>query len=189
MWDSRVRIRELAISYCDFYILNFTFFKKPLTIPPMPSNQDLIHTFYAAFDQRDFKTMQSLYADHATFSDPVFTQLDSAGVKAMWEMLLTSAKDLKVSVGNVTANEAGGACTWEAFYTFSTTGRKVHNIIQAQFTFANGKIVKHVDRFDFYRWSRMAFGATGVLLGWTSFFQRKVQATANGKLRKFMLKG
>jgi hypothetical protein len=129
-----------------------------------------------------------MYADNATFYDPVFANLDSAGVKAMWEMLLTASKDLELRVSNITANDTEGSCTWEAFYTFSATGRKVHNIIQAHFIFSNGKIIQHTDRFDLYRWSRMAFGISGFLLGWTPFFKRKIQATAGGKLKKFMSK-
>lgn len=152
------------------------------------TNKETIHRFYDAFNKRDFKTMQSMYADNATFYDPVFKNLDSAGVKAMWEMLLTASKDLEVKVSSINANESEGSCTWEAFYTFTTTGRKVHNIIHARFNFSDGKIVKHVDQFDLYRWSRMAFGVTGVLLGWTPFLQSKIQATAGGRLKKFMSK-
>jgi ketosteroid isomerase-like protein len=150
-------------------------------------NQKLIASFYDAFNRKDYKMMQQMYADNASFSDPVFTNLDSKGVRAMWEMLLTASKDLRVVVSDIKATDRSGECKWEAFYTFTATGNKVRNIIFAQLVFDNnGKIVMHTDRFDLYRWSRMAFGITGVLMGWTSFFQNKVRATAMTRLQKFI---
>ena len=51
-----------------------------------------------------------------------------------------------------------------ATYTFSATGRTVVNRIRARFDFRDGKIVRHVDSFDLWRWrvrhsaSRLAAG-------------------------------
>jgi len=46
-------------------------------------------------------------------------------------------------------------------------------------------IVRHVDSFDFYRWSRMALGLPGFLLGWTSTIQGRVRAQADAQLTRF----
>jgi hypothetical protein len=77
-------------------------------------------------------------------------------------------------------------CRWEAWYTFSRTGRKVHNIIDASFEFKDGKILVHQDTFDFWRWTRQALGMPGILLGWTPFMRNKVRVTARNGLKKFM---
>lgn len=130
--------------------------------------------------------MQACYADDATFSDSAFVDLNADQVRAMWKMLLLGGKDLQVVFRDVQADDQKGSAYWEATYTFSATGRKVLNKIQANFEFENGKIKKHRDRFDFYAWARQAFGTTGLLLGWTSYFQGKVQAKAKGNLEKFM---
>jgi len=61
----------------------------------------------------------------------------------------------------------------------------VHNIIDAQFTFRDGLIASHRDRFDFWSWSRQALGAPGLLLGWTPALRRKVQARAAANLKAF----
>jgi ketosteroid isomerase-like protein len=151
-------------------------------------NKTLITRFYEALNRKDYTTMQQMYADNASFSDSVFVNLNSKEVRAMWEMLLTSAKDLTVVVSDIKATDDTGECKWEAFYTFTATGRKVHNIIFANFVFSHGKIVKHTDRFDLYRWSKMAFGFSGLLLGFTGFFQNKVRMTALSRLHKFMEK-
>jgi ketosteroid isomerase-like protein len=154
----------------------------------MNTNEKLIHQFYTAFQHKDYVTMQELYHPKASFSDPVFHNLRSPEVKAMWEMLITSGKDLRVTFGQVSANETTGTCRWEAWYTFSRTGRNVHNIISASFEFQDGKILRHEDTFDFWRWSRQALGISGLLLGWTSVIRSKVSEMARISLRKFMNK-
>jgi hypothetical protein len=149
-------------------------------------NTDLILQFYSAFNNKDFKTMQDSYHEQAEFSDPVFPHLSADEVKAMWKMLLTSAKDLKIICSDVWANDQHGESKWEAWYTFTATGRSVHNIVYASFEFKDGKIYRHDDEFNFWRWSRMALGTPGFLLGWTPVIKNKVRKTAAGRLVKFM---
>ena len=104
----------------------------------------------------------------------------------MWHMLAVAAKDIIIVFKNVEGSEKVGSCDWDALYSFSRTGRKVHNIIHADFEFKDGKISKHTDTFDLWKWSRMAFGTSGKLLGWTPFFQLKIRDTARKNLDKFI---
>lgn len=152
----------------------------------MSHNEQTIAKFYKSFQQRDFRSMGECYHDDATFSDPAFSLKSGLEVRKMWEMLCTTGKDLVVEFRDISAHGNSGAAHWEAYYTFSKTGNKVHNIIDATFEFKDGLIIKHTDKFDFYRWSRQALGITGLLLGWTSFLHEKVQSTAMESLRKFM---
>lgn len=149
-------------------------------------NERLINGFYEAFARRDGDAMAACYGDAARFSDPVFPGLDAREVRAMWRMLTRRAKDLVVVHRGVSATETEGRAHWEATYTFSATGRRVHNVIDATFRFAGGAVVEHVDVFDFWRWSRMALGAPGVLLGWSGPLRRKVQRTARAGLDAFL---
>jgi len=144
----------------------------------MSANEDLIRRFYTAFQQRDAAAMTACYALDVQFSDPVFTELHGSQAGLMWKMLCERGKDLKIEFGDVRADGATGSAHWEAWYTFSTTGRKVHNVIDATFEFRNGVIAKHSDSFDLYRWSRQALGPAGLLLGWTPLLQNKVRAMA-----------
>jgi limonene-1,2-epoxide hydrolase len=154
----------------------------------MNENEQLIHQFYIAFQQKDYLTMQQCYSDNATFSDEVFINLNSNETKKMWQMLILNGKDLELNYKNISANEKNGSAEWIATYTFSLTKRKVTNYIKAEFEFENGKIVKHKDTFNFYNWAKQALGFTGLLLGWTSFLKNKVQQTASNNLKKFMVK-
>ncbi len=151
----------------------------------MNSAEQLIEKFYISFEQKNWKGMQECYDDAVIFNDPVFQHLKGKEAFAMWHMLTTAGKDLSVSFKNIKANDASGSCDWDAHYSFSRTGRKVHNIIHAEFKFHNGKIIEHRDSFDLWRWSRMALGTSGLLLGWSPLVKNKIRATANSSLNKF----
>ncbi len=152
----------------------------------MHPNEALIEQFYTAFARKDAEPMAAAYADGARFTDPVFTDLDADEARGMWRMLSKRARDLEVTFRDVHADDRTGRAHWEAKYTFAQTGRRVHNVIDAEFQFDGGKILRHIDRFDFWRWSRMALGPAGVLLGWTPIIRKKVQATARQNLDTFL---
>jgi len=152
------------------------------------ANARLIEAFYAAFSRRDAVTMAACYAPDAHFRDPVF-DLRGAEIGAMWSMLCARGKDLALEWRDVRADDATGSAHWEPRYTFSATGRQVHNVIDATFTLRDGRIVEHVDRFDLWRWSRMALGAKGVLLGWTPLVRNAVQAQARKGLDAWLARG
>ena len=146
----------------------------------------LLTRFYSAFQQHDHAAMAACYHNDAHFSDPVFPDLDAQGVRAMWKMLLTSGTDLRLEFKVLEENANGGKVHWDAYYTFSRTGRKVHNSIDATFTFKDGLILDHKDHFDLWRWSKQALGTSGLLLGWTPLVKNKVRGVAAKGLAKAM---
>lgn len=154
----------------------------------MTPNEQLITRFYTCFQNKDYQGMQDCYAENAEFSDAAFADLNGNQVRAMWEMLCKTGKDLKLTFGNVKGDALGGSAEWTALYTFSRTGNKVTNNVAARFVIDNGKIVRHTDSFNFYIWAKQAFGFTGLIIGWTGFFQNKVRTTAMDSLTKFMEK-
>jgi hypothetical protein len=54
------------------------------------------------------------------------------------------------------------------------------------FEFQDGKIVRHVDNFDLWKWSRMALGFSGTVGGWLGPVQTKIRETANRALTKYI---
>lgn len=119
--------------------------------------------------------MGTLYSDSVIFNDPVFTNLNATEARGMWQMLISRGKDLELKFGEIQLEGDTGKVTWEAYYTFSKTGKKVHNVIQAELVCKDGKIVKHTDRFGFYRWSRQALGFPGLLFGFYLFSKTKLE--------------
>lgn len=148
-------------------------------------SREVISRLYQAFAARDHETMARCYAADARFSDPVFTDLRGTQVAAMWRMLCQRATDLRITYSDVSADGNSGAAHWEAWYTYSATGRSVHNVIEATFTFRDGLIATHRDHFDLYRWTRQALGTTGLLLGWTPVLRGAVRRKAALALARF----
>lgn len=146
---------------------------------------DLIARFYDAFARRDGDAMAACYHPDVHFRDEVFSlHGDRAG--AMWRMLCDRGHDLSVTASEVEADDHAGAARWVAAYTFSTTGRHVRNSVRAAFTFEDGLIRTHRDTFSFWRWSRQALGAPGLLLGWTPWLRATVAAEATKGLDAYI---
>jgi hypothetical protein len=155
---------------------------------PLNPYEQRIAGFYGAFRELDAKSMRAAYAPEARFRDPVFELHGREQIGAMWGMLCDAVKangrDVwQLDVSGITADASRANARWEARYRFSATGRLVHNIIDASFTFdANGLILAHRDQFDFWRWSRQALGPIGTVLGWSPFLATKVRTQARKNL-------
>lgn len=145
----------------------------------------LIEKFYMAFQNKDAETMISCYHDDITFSDPAFGELNGDDARAMWRMLCRNASDLKIEFSDINASLKKGSVHWEAWYTFSKTGKKVHNVVNAEFDFKDSKIIKHTDTFNLHKWATQAFGLKGRLLGGTNFFKNKLHQQTHKTLKQF----
>lgn len=149
---------------------------------------NIIEEFYTAFNELDAERMVACYHDDIVFHDPGFGKLKGERAKAMWRMLCKSAKDFSLEFSDVKLSGDKGSAHWEPTYTFSQTGKRVHNIIDATFELKDGKIIKHTDVFDIHRWASQAMGWKGKLLGGTGFFQKKLHQQTAKMLDKFMAK-
>lgn len=150
------------------------------------SNSQLIERFYLAFAKKDFKTMVACYHQEIKFSDPAFGELKGAEVAKMWEMLLTRSKDLNIEFSDVDASDISGSANWVATYTFSKTGNKVINRIQARFEFKDNLIIKHTDIFDLHTWFVSAFGWKGFLFSAIPFLKNKFKQQVKRTLNHFI---
>jgi ketosteroid isomerase-like protein len=151
----------------------------------MHPNAELITRFYTAFQQKDWATMAACYHPNVVFNDSVFTDLRGKRAGQMWQMLCERGKDLKLTFEGVSADDTTGKAHWDAYYNFSRTGRDVHNSIDASFRFQDGFMIEHRDDFNFWRWSSQALGLPGMLLGWTPFLQKQVQAQSMKTLDEY----
>lgn len=148
-------------------------------------NAALIERFYASFAARDAEAMVACYQDDIIFRDPVFGELRGARAGDMWRMLCGRAKDLAITASDIRADDVRGGARWVAAYTFGRAQRPVRNVIDARFEFKDGLIARHEDSFDLYRWSRMALGPTGWLLGWTPMVRSRIRRDARRGLDAF----
>jgi hypothetical protein len=154
----------------------------------MNAQEQLITTFYTNFQQCNWRGMVDCYHAEVFFYDPVFENLEGEAVRAMWEMLLSRAKEIRLSFTNISSDDDYGYCEWRAEYTFPATGRKVVNKANARFTFDEGKIIEHYDDYNLWKWSAQALGLPGILFGWTPLLHGRIRRQARANLEKFMTK-
>ncbi|PJZ71190.1 polyketide cyclase [Leptospira perolatii] len=155
----------------------------------MHPNETILRNLYKDFSSRNASGMASAYSKETHFSDPVFPNLINAEVTSMWAMLMERMNpEAQIELKEIKAEEKKGSAVWEATYQFSKTGRTVKNRIRSEFEFQNGKIVNQKDRFPLWKWTRMALGLPGVLLGWTPMIQGKVRSEAAKNLQHYMKK-
>jgi ketosteroid isomerase-like protein len=153
----------------------------------MHPNESTLTRFYEAFARRDYADMQACYSLDVHFKDEVF-DLRGARAHAMWHMLCENARDLAVTFSDINVNDSSGTARWEADYTFTQSGRRVHNKLQASFKFERGLIVAHQDEFNLWKWTRMALGPIGLVAGWTPGVKNKVRSMAARSLDSFVEK-
>ncbi|MEQ9465859.1 MAG: nuclear transport factor 2 family protein [Ekhidna sp.] len=150
-------------------------------------SKSTLEKFYQSFQKLDAKSMAECYHEEVVFNDPVFKNLDYAQTTAMWDMLIKRSNgNLEIDFHTVMGDDALAQCIWEAEYEFSKTGNPVHNIIHCTMEFKDGLIIRHTDEFDFWRWSKMALGLTGVLLGWSPMIKNRVRKIARMSLDHYL---
>jgi hypothetical protein len=162
--------------------------------------QAAVARFYAAFARLEPVAMAALYAEGVRFRDEAFALDGRAATMAMWTMLCEGVRGQGAAGMQAWKLEASAIRTdaadprvvhahWDVNYRFGATGRLVLNRIDARFVFDDqGRVVEHVDRFDFWRWSRQALGAPGVLLGWSPWLKAQVAARAAAQLARWQQK-
>jgi ketosteroid isomerase-like protein len=151
----------------------------------MHPHESTIRDFYAAFARHDAEAMARCYHDDVFFSDPAFPALRGEQARDMWRMLVSRAPDLAVVLDDASADVEGGRAHWTARYTFSRSGRKVVNRVDALFAFRDGRIIRHFDRFSFWQWSAQALGPAGRFLGWFPPLKWMVRRQAAVQLDRF----
>ena len=153
------------------------------------NNDQLIETFYSSFSKGNPRDMTQCYHEDIVFRDPVFGTLKGERAKAMWHMLLSQKKSsVKINYDSIQTTDQEGSANWQAEYVYGEKKRNVTNKISASFTFKDGKIIKHIDCFDLWRWSQQAFGPMGYVLGWTPIMKNKIKKTVNKRLDTYMAK-
>ncbi len=152
-----------------------------------PSAIEIVKQFYTAFQNGNSQAMNACYDKQAIFSDPAFGLLNYTEVTAMWEMLLKRSKgDLSITFDDIVQINDIVNVTWNATYKFGKENKPVKNVIRAKIKCKDGKIIEHHDSFDLWKWSRMALGWKGLLLGWTPYLKNKIQTQALHSLQAYI---
>ena len=119
-------------------------------------NADLLHRLFTGLSHHDHGEMASCYHQDAAFRDIAFDLIGKKQIHAMWHMI--SETDIRPTFHVVRADEERGVVKLVDDYTFTSTGKPVHNIIVSNFRFQGGRIIDHQDVCDARAWASMALG-------------------------------
>jgi ketosteroid isomerase-like protein len=140
----------------------------------MHPNGELLTRLFTSLDKHDHQAMAGCYHENAKFTDIAFDLRGRKEIHAMWHMI--SEGDIRATF---TVNEADDHTAFVSLvddYTFRSTGRKVHNVIQSRFRFKNGSILEQHDDCDEKTWASMALGGVSGFLAGRLYFLRKKKA-------------
>ena len=135
-------------------------------------SEALIHRWFDALARLDGEALAACYHPAASFGDPLFPDLRGARVGWRWRLLARGATDMQVSYDILAGDERKAVVRWRARWRLAGSGRPVANEVESIFTFWDDRIVRQVDAFDFWRWSRASLGPAGWLLGWIPAVRR-----------------
>src|SRR4051812_18592541 len=90
---------------------------------------------YDALQRHDGDAAAACYTEDGVFEDPAFGRLEAGQVRDMWRMLTQRSPDLEVVLLQHSSHGDEGRARWTASYTFSQTGKRVVNDIEARFRF------------------------------------------------------
>lgn len=153
------------------------------------STKEIVTSFYDCFAKGEAKGMLNFYAEEVIFCDPAFGKLSGNRPHEMWRMLLGRFDEHTTINFEVVETEANKAqVKWTAKYHFGKKRRPVTNRVTSTLILKNEKIVEYYDNFDIWKWAYQAIGIGGLLLGWSKFFQLKIQQNTNKMLDKYIAK-
>jgi hypothetical protein len=148
----------------------------------MERNRALLEHFFTSLAHRNHEAMAACYAPEARFDDIAFHLCDSKKIHAMWHMITKSDLCMTYRVESCGARDA--VVCWDARYTFTDTGRRVHNELRSAFTLQDGLIIKQYDHSDAWRWCLQALGPIKGPPAW--LFSGLRESRAEEKLKDFI---
>jgi SnoaL-like domain len=127
----------------------------------MHTNAVLLQRLFSSLNQHDHEAMAACYHSQSTFTDIAFDLRGRQQIHAMWHMICQPddhTSDIRAMFHVIHADDRSGWVNLIDDYTFSSTRRKVTNVIDSHFTFEESLIVEQHDFCDPRAWAAMALG-------------------------------
>jgi SnoaL-like domain len=150
----------------------------------MHTHAEVLTRLFTALQRHDHQTMAGCYDEDATFKDIAFEINGKKRIHAMWHMICEG--DIRTTFEIANADDRSAVVKVVDDYTFRSSGRNVHNVIESRFLLRNGLIIDQQDACDARKWAGMALGGvSGFLAGRLAFVR---QAKARKTLDAFIAK-
>ena len=151
----------------------------------MHPNALLLERLFFSLNQHDHEAMAACYHSQATFTDIAFNLHGRHQIHAMWHMICKPGdhtSDICAMFNVIHANDQRGWVNLVDDYTFSSTGRRVTNVIDSHFRFKDGLVAEQHDFCDARTWASMAVG------GLSGFLAAEFHSLRSFKARQMLNK-
>jgi limonene-1,2-epoxide hydrolase len=144
----------------------------------MVSNKiEIVKEFYKALDSGDYRTVNEFYHKNAHYKDEIF-DFKGLEIHALWYTATLPDMELSAELESIREEEDAIYTEWVMSYTLDIIKRRIRLKEKGKFTFQEGKIIEHTDKYDFWTWCIQAFGIIGRALGWSNWLQNRVRSQA-----------
>ena len=147
------------------------------------ASASVVDRLFEALRRADASVIDACYHPQISYSDSVFEDLRGARVALRWRMLLQQADGFSLEHGLVFADERKAQVQWTADYRLR--GKRIRVPILSTLAIWDDLIVRQVDEYNFWQYSRQAQGIPGLLLGGLEPFQKIVRRRARRDLERF----
>lgn len=147
------------------------------------SSVPVVDRFFEALRRADDAVINACYHPQISYSDPLFEDLRGARVALRWRLLLREAQSFSLEHELVFADERKVQVQWTVDYALK--GKKIRLPILSTLAIWDNLIVRQVDEYEFWQYSRQAQGFAGLLLGGIEPFQQLVKRRARSDLERF----
>lgn len=156
-------------------------------------NRVVAQQFFDRLAARDVEGAMACCDASIEYSSPFFEGVHARrgveSVSAMWRAWLRAMTDARISCDDIRAGHEHAFAYWTARYTFPGTSRQVRQDLSADLLFAQGKIIRHRDRFGLHGWASQSYGEWGQLLGGQRAFQSWAASRERARLAAFEVAG
>ncbi|MFA5899664.1 MAG: nuclear transport factor 2 family protein [Hyphomicrobium sp.] len=131
---------------------------------------------FLALRRRDATGVAACYDQDAVFSSPIIGDVRGADVEALWRAIFAATCDSTLSFTIVDLGLTSARVEGIAKYSLLASGRSVTSRFNSALHIRDLRVMQHDDNFDAWAWASMALGPTGLLLGWSKAWRRRMVA-------------
>jgi uncharacterized protein len=140
----------------------------------LDSVRHVTECLFAALRSRNAAAAGAFYDKDAVFSSPVIGDVRGADVRTLWQAIFAATRDNTLSFTIVDLGLTSARVEGLATYSLVASGRPVISEFSSVLHIRDLRVLFHDETFDAWAWARMAFGPTGLMLGWSKAWHRHI---------------
>lgn len=140
----------------------------------LASVRKVTERLFSALRHRRAADAAACYDEDALFTSPFIGEVRGPEVEALWRAIFASTRDSTLSytivdIGLTTARVEGVAT-----FSLTSSGRSVTGRFNSALSIRDTRVVWHDDTLDAWAWACMAFGPSGLMLGWSKAWRGRM---------------